>query len=84
MPLKNPFTRRSGASAPNNENLHPSLDGKDPGFERVDTVGSKASSAHSIRSSKSQDNGEYELSGMFIFRTFLLGIVCLVMRGNED
>jgi hypothetical protein len=32
----------------------------------VDTVGSKASSAFSIRSSrKSQDTGEYKMSGMF-------------------
>lgn len=35
-----------------------------PGFERVDTVGSKASSAFSIRSSRrSQDTGEYKMSG---------------------
>ncbi|ODA78798.1 hypothetical protein RJ55_06182 [Drechmeria coniospora] len=33
-----------------------------PGFERVDTVGSKASSILSSRSSRSQDTGEYKMS----------------------
>jgi hypothetical protein len=47
------------------ENLHPDRDASaTPGFERVDTVGSKASSVLSIRSNKSQDNGEYKMSGM--------------------
>jgi hypothetical protein len=32
------------------------------GFERVDTVGSKASSVLSIRSTRSQDTGDYKLS----------------------
>jgi hypothetical protein len=64
MPIRNPFTRRPGtATAANDENLHPNGNSP-PGFERVDTVGSKASSAAlSIRSSKSQDNGEYKMSG---------------------
>lgn len=58
--IRNPFTRRPGAAG-HDENLRP--DKEVPGFERVDTVGSKASSVLSIRSSKSQDNGEYKMSG---------------------
>jgi hypothetical protein len=58
MPLRNPFTRRAGANA--DENLHP--EHRDtPGFERVDTIGSKTSSALSIRSGR--DTGEYKMSG---------------------
>ena len=67
MPIRNPFTRRPGVPAVNDENLHPTNDGNAqaaPGFERVDTVGSKASSVMSIRSSKGPDNGEYKMSGM--------------------
>ncbi|KAK7969810.1 hypothetical protein PG996_001751 [Apiospora saccharicola] len=67
MPIRNPFatlvTRRPG----NDENLRPDLlppakDAAHPGFERVDTVGSKASSAPSIRSAKGHDNGDYKMS----------------------
>ncbi|KAK9417211.1 hypothetical protein SUNI508_09015 [Seiridium unicorne] len=62
MPIRNPFARRVG----NDENLRPELlsanDASHPGFERVDTVGSKASSALSIRSAKSHDNGDYKMS----------------------
>ncbi|KAI4596229.1 hypothetical protein KJ359_005736 [Pestalotiopsis sp. 9143b] len=62
MPIRNPFARKAG----NDENFRPELlsaqDAAHPGFERVDTVGSKASSAQSIRSSKSRDNGDYKLS----------------------
>ncbi|KAH8676337.1 hypothetical protein BX600DRAFT_454809 [Xylariales sp. PMI_506] len=62
MPIRNPFTRRVG----NDENARPELlsskDASHPGFERVDTVGSKASSALSIHSAKSQDNGDYKMS----------------------
>jgi len=64
MPIRNPFARRPGPVV-QDENLRP--DGEDPshpGFERVDTVGSKASSGLSIRSVKSQDTGEYKMSGM--------------------
>ncbi|KAH7328960.1 hypothetical protein B0I35DRAFT_345656 [Stachybotrys elegans] len=61
MPIRNPFTRRPGAPVANDENLRPDADGP-PGFERVDTVGSKASSVLTIRSSRSQDNGEYKMS----------------------
>jgi hypothetical protein len=63
MPIRNPFTRRPGAAA--DENIHPDRDASStPGFERIDTVGSKASSVLSIRSNKSQDTGEYKMSGM--------------------
>ena len=63
----NPFNRRSTAGTPDiqDENVRPSLAvPKDSysGFERVDTVGSKASSALSIRSGRSQDNGDYKMS----------------------
>lgn len=66
MPIRNPFARRPGAPAVSDENLRPeSAEGvkPPPAFERVDTVGSKASSALSIRSTKSQDTGEYKMSG---------------------
>lgn len=65
MPIRsfNPFAKRPG----NDENIRPELlnpaDASHPGFERVDTVGSKASSALSIRSAKSQDTGDYKMSG---------------------
>lgn len=66
MPIRNPFTRRPGVPVVNDENLHPTTEVSNgvspPGFERVDTVGSKASSAMSVRSSKGQDNGEYKMS----------------------
>lgn len=66
MPIRNPFARRAGAPAANDENVRPgSADAQKapPAFERVDTVGSKASSALSVRSAKSQDTGEYKMSG---------------------
>jgi hypothetical protein len=62
MPIRNPFARRTGG-ATHDENLHPERENPHPGFERVDTVGSKASSGLSIRSNKSYDNGEYKMSG---------------------
>jgi hypothetical protein len=68
MPIRNPFARRPGAPTAIDENLLPeSAEGvrTPPAFERVDTVGSKASSALSIRSSRSQDTGEYKMSGAF-------------------
>jgi hypothetical protein len=65
MPIRNPFARRPGTAAVSDENARPVSSSGDalqaPGFERADTVGSKASSALSIRS---QDNGEYKMSGM--------------------
>ncbi|KAI3331838.1 hypothetical protein HD806DRAFT_171284 [Xylariaceae sp. AK1471] len=69
MPIRNPFAKRpllaTGAEAANDENVRPStLVQKDScsGFERVDTVGSRASSAWSIRTTKSHDNGDYKMS----------------------
>lgn len=65
MPIRNPFTRRPQAD----EGLRPPLSidpplKTPPGFERVDTVGSKASSAAlSISSRRSNDTGEYKMSG---------------------
>ncbi|KAH6854593.1 hypothetical protein B0I37DRAFT_441575 [Chaetomium sp. MPI-CAGE-AT-0009] len=73
MPIRNPFARRPGPATAQDESTQPgsaapttaSADAVHPGFERVDTVGSKASSAFSIRSSRpSQDTGEYKMSGM--------------------
>lgn len=69
MPIRNPFARRPEAPV-NNENLRPdSSNGASaptspgtlspPAFERMD---SKASSAVSIASAKSQDTGEYKMS----------------------
>lgn len=63
MPIRNPFTRRTAGAVVPDENLHPERDVSHPGFERVDTVGSKASSVLSIRSNKSHDTGEYKMSG---------------------
>ncbi|CAJ2513322.1 Uu.00g014410.m01.CDS01 [Anthostomella pinea] len=65
MPIRNPFAKRPGALEVNDENIRPGLlSPKDAsaGFERVDTVGSRASSAWSIRSGRSQDNGDYKMS----------------------
>jgi len=65
MPIRNPFARKPGALA-HDENLRPEQVNSQqttPGFERVDTVGSKASSVLSIRSAKSHDTGEYKMSG---------------------
>ncbi|TDZ22212.1 hypothetical protein C8034_v010505 [Colletotrichum sidae] len=58
--IRNPFARRPGPTtlSPDDNVQNPSH----PGFERQDTVGSKASSALSVGSSKSQDNGEYKMS----------------------
>ncbi|GJC87020.1 hypothetical protein ColTof4_04868 [Colletotrichum tofieldiae] len=66
MPIRNPFTRRPGPailSPAGDENLRPDdQNPSHPGFEKQDTVGSKASSSLSLKSSKSQDNGEYKMS----------------------
>lgn len=65
MPIRNPFARRPGPGVVvQDENARPT-DGRvpsAPGFERVDTVGSKASSVLSIRNNS--DNGDYKMSGM--------------------
>lgn len=92
MPIRNPFARR--APAPLQQDDHDenqqlpgaaaTTDAAHPGFERVDTVGSKASPAFSIRTSGSgsrrpsrEDTGEYKMSGMFCSLLFssLLGCV---------
>ncbi|PMB65897.1 hypothetical protein BM221_008095 [Beauveria bassiana] len=63
MPIRNPFARRPEVVIPfTDENERTGQENNHPGFERVDTVGSKASSAMSIRSSKSHDVGEYKMS----------------------
>jgi len=74
MPIRNPFARRPAATAAQDESSRPGsaagggeTDAAHPGFERVDTVGSKASSVLSIRSRRSQDTGEYKMSGRFLF-----------------
>lgn len=73
MPIRNPFAKRpflttgtDVAGVSNNENVRPGMQvTRDSygGFERVDTVGSKTSSAWSIHSSKSRDTGDYKMSG---------------------
>lgn len=66
MPIRNPFARRHGDDGALRPplNIEPALK-TTPGFERIDTVGSKASSssAVSITSRQSQDVGEYKMSG---------------------
>ena len=69
MPIRNPFARRAPVVSAQDENQRPMSaaaadDPAHPGFEKVDTVGSRASSAWSIRSRKSRDTGEYKMSGM--------------------
>ncbi|CAM1506992.1 Fc.00g066330.m01.CDS01 [Cosmosporella sp. VM-42] len=67
MPIRNPFVRRPGAGisiVTTDENQRPDSAHHAPGFERVDTVGSKGSSVMSIRSSSKggPDTGEYKMS----------------------
>ncbi|KAL6690419.1 hypothetical protein J3F84DRAFT_211748 [Trichoderma pleuroticola] len=62
MPIRNPFARRPGTLVTVEDNVYTDQERTSPGFERVDTVGSKASSALSIRSARSQDTGEYKMS----------------------
>ncbi|KAM0462268.1 hypothetical protein ACHAPV_003742 [Trichoderma viride] len=62
MPIRNPFTRRPGAVVPADEGVYADREHNYPGFERVDIVGSKASSVLSVRSARSQDTGEYKMS----------------------
>ncbi|KAI1336439.1 hypothetical protein F5Y15DRAFT_394695 [Xylariaceae sp. FL0016] len=66
MPIRsfNPFKRPNSTEVAD-ETVRPGLlTPKDSynGFEKVDTVGSRASSAWSIRSAKSNDNGDYKMS----------------------
>jgi hypothetical protein len=60
MPIRNPFARRPGSAIVQDENQRPD---STPGFEKVDTVGSKSTPVLSIRS-QGRDNGEYKMSGM--------------------
>ncbi len=66
----------SAGGADINTTTTTATDAAHPGFERVDTVGSsKPSPAFSIRSSssrRSQDTGEYKMSGKFFSGTGLV------------
>ena len=68
---RNPFAKRLAPEI-QDENARPALSrDASSGFERVDTVGSKASSVLSLRSNRTQDSGDYKLSvvndsGVFI------------------
>jgi hypothetical protein len=71
MPIRNPFAKKADppyASQPNDENAT-AQSGILPTFEKVDTIGSKASSALSISSKQSQEPPEYKMSGMDARRT---------------
>ncbi|KAJ4995389.1 hypothetical protein K4K48_010440 [Colletotrichum sp. SAR 10_66] len=62
--IRNPFVRRPGPATftPDDTARTDGENPSHPGFEKQDTVGSKASSSLSVRTSKSQDNGEYKMS----------------------
>jgi hypothetical protein len=60
MPIRNPFTRRPGPAVVVDADAERTP--SHPGFERVDTVGSKVSSLSTV-SSKSRDTGDYKMSG---------------------
>ncbi|KAL0475390.1 hypothetical protein QR685DRAFT_46194 [Neurospora intermedia] len=68
MPIRNPFARRLGVAVTQDENVRPGSDAGNTdlahaGFERVNTVGFRASSAFNIRSNKKgQDTGDYKMS----------------------
>ncbi|KAK0104670.1 hypothetical protein ONS95_004944 [Cadophora gregata] len=66
MPIRNPFAKRPDVQtglAPYEEGIRPlSQNGTRPAFEKVDTTGSRASSAMSIKSGQSQDPVEYKMS----------------------
>ncbi|CAK7271272.1 hypothetical protein SEPCBS119000_004516 [Sporothrix epigloea] len=66
MPIRNPFARRTTADNNPGQNGPASPAAADlqkqPSFERVDTVGSMASSSTSVRSRRSQDTGDYKMS----------------------
>ena len=70
MPIRNPFAKRAdvqtGLQPPSEDYVRPSSqNGTRPTFEKVDTIGSKSSSAMSIKSGKSQEPAEYKMSGMW-------------------
>jgi len=66
MPIRNPFAKRPEVQTgiqPYEEGARPlAQNGSRPTFEKVDTMGSKASSAMSISSRRSQDPPEYKMS----------------------
>ncbi|KAG5917979.1 hypothetical protein E4U42_007050 [Claviceps africana] len=62
MPIRNPFTRRPALPDEQPQPEHEVHVHVHRGFERVVTWGSKASSSPSLRSNKSHDTGEYEMS----------------------
>jgi hypothetical protein len=68
MPIRNPFAKRPDVQTglqPYEEGIRPlSQNGAKPTFEKVDTIGSKGSSAMSISSRKSQEPVEYKMSGI--------------------
>jgi hypothetical protein len=67
MPIRNPFAKRTEVQTglqPYEETVRPlSQNGTRPTFEKVDTTGSKASSAMSIRSNHEPVPVEYKMSG---------------------
>lgn len=66
MPIRNPFAKRTEVQGlqPYEESVRPlSQNGTRPTFEKVDTTGSKASSAMSIRSNQDPVPVEYKMSG---------------------
>lgn len=66
MPIRNPFAKRQDVQT--SLQPHEEENGTRPKFEKVDTMGSKASSM-SISSRKSQEQPpEYKMSGMRLFR----------------
>ena len=79
MPIRNPFAKKADGGVVNEENRRPA-NGTRPTFEKVDTVGSKASSSMSISTGKSgQEVAEYKMSGMFCEYSLLgLGCPCCV------
>lgn len=71
MPIRNPFAKKTGLNAgfdpAQDEYLRPrSPAGSRPGFEKVDTMGSKASSSMSITSGKAEEPAEYKMSGTLL------------------
>jgi len=66
MPIRNPFSKRPDVQTglqPLQEGIRPlSQNGTRPTFEKVDTMGSKSSSAMSITSTKSHEPVEYKMS----------------------
>lgn len=67
MPIRNPFAKRSDVTTglqPQDDIPRSAENGTRPTFEKVDTMGSKSSSAMSISSKRSQEPVEYKMSGM--------------------